>query len=137
MGALPNVASSRRYHRTDWRKEKWVQGAKLGLDGRDRIIEGWVSTSVILQDHNLAKVGVEGSKSLRPLQFFQYPSDLTCDNWSRPFAVPKTVPKAWRYAAKLVANGPIAEASGEKPRRRGHQNQPAPSLPNVSSVRSE
>jgi hypothetical protein len=61
MGALPNVASSRRYHRTDWRKEKWEQGAKLGLDGRDRITEGWVSTSVILQEHDLPKVGVEGS----------------------------------------------------------------------------
>jgi hypothetical protein len=55
MGALPNVASSRRYHRTDWRKEKWEQGAKLGIDGRDRITEGWVSTSVILQEHDLPR----------------------------------------------------------------------------------
>jgi hypothetical protein len=71
MGALPNVASSRRYHRTDWRKEKWLQGAKLGLDGRDRITEGWVSTSVILQDHNLAKVGVEGSNPFARSSFFK------------------------------------------------------------------
>jgi hypothetical protein len=71
MGALPNVASSRRYHRTDWRKEKWLQGAKLGLDGRDRITEGWVSTSVILQDHNLAKVGVEGSNPFARSRFPQ------------------------------------------------------------------
>jgi hypothetical protein len=43
MGALPNVASSRRYHRIDWRIEKREQGAKLGLDGRDRITEGIVT----------------------------------------------------------------------------------------------
>jgi hypothetical protein len=80
MGALPNVASSRRYHRTDWRKEKWVQGAKLGLDGRDRIIEGWVSTSVILQDHNLAKVGVEGSNPFaRSKAFKGLAPQVTCD----------------------------------------------------------
>ena len=70
MGALPIVASSRRYHRTDWRKEKWEQGAKLGLDGRDRITEGWVSTSVILQEHDLAKVGVEGSNPFARSSFF-------------------------------------------------------------------
>ena len=43
MGALPNVASSRRYQRTDWQKEKEEQGAKLGLDGWDRITEGIVT----------------------------------------------------------------------------------------------
>jgi hypothetical protein len=38
-------------------------------------------------------------------------------------------------AAYFVANGPVAGPSGEQPRRRGHQNQPAPHLPNVSSWR--
>jgi hypothetical protein len=36
---------------------------------------------------------------------------------------------AWRYAASLVGNGPLAAPSGGKPRRRDHQNQPAPHLP--------
>jgi hypothetical protein len=43
VGALPNAASSRRYHRTDWQNEKEEQSAKLRLDGRDRITEGIVT----------------------------------------------------------------------------------------------
>jgi hypothetical protein len=63
--------------------------------------------------------------SLSATQSSQTP-DLTALSKRVLRLVPKSVPKAWRYAAQLVANGPLGAPSGEKPRRRAHQNRPGP-----------